>query len=123
MQDFLWVGAGGAIGSMARYGVWRIVEPVSGGFPWATLAVNVSGSFVLGLLAGVLAGRVDHAVRMFAFFGLLGGYTTFSTFSVDTVELVRVGEVGPAVANVVLSVAVGVAAALVGIVVGEAITS
>ncbi len=108
-------------GSMVRYWVWTVVAPRSEGFPWATMAVNLTGSFLLGLLAGLLAGRVDDVVRYGVFFGLLGGYTTFSTFSVDTVELLRVGEVLPAVMNIVLSVAAGLLAAWVGIVAGEAL--
>ena len=120
MADYLWVGAGGAAGSMARYWVWKLVAPTSGGFPWATMAVNVTGSFVLGLLAGILAGRVDPTVRFAVFFGLLGGYTTFSTFTVDTVELFRVGEVFSGVMNVVVAVLAGLAAAWVGILLGEA---
>lgn len=117
----LWVGGGGAVGSMARYAVWAFVAPRSGGFPWATFAVNVSGSFLLGLLAGALAGRLDPIVRFAVFFGLLGGYTTFSTFSVDSVELARVGEWVPAASNVIVSVLLGLAAAWIGIGIGEAV--
>ncbi len=122
MRAFLLVGVGGAVGSMVRYWVWTVVAPRSGAFPWATMAVNLTGSFLLGFLAGLLAGRVDDVVRFGIFFGLLGGYTTFSTFSVDTIELFRVGEVIPAVMNVVLSVAIGLLAAWVGIAAGEAIS-
>lgn len=106
---------------MVRYWVWTVVAPRSEGFPWATMAVNLTGSFLLGFLAGVLAGRLDDVVRYGVFFGLLGGYTTFSTFSVDTVELLRVGEMIPAVMNVVLAVGIGVLAAWVGIAAGEAL--
>jgi CrcB protein len=121
MRAFLLVGAGGAVGSMIRYWVWTVVAPRSEGFPWATMAVNLTGSFLLGFLAGMLAGRVDDVVRYGVFFGLLGGYTTFSTFSVDTVELLRVGEVVPGVMNVVVAVAAGILAAWVGIAAGEAL--
>ena len=122
MRAFLLVGGGGAIGSMARYWVWTLVAPRSAGFPWATMVVNLSGSLVLGLLAGVLADRLDDAIRYAVFFGLLGGYTTFSTFSVDTVELMRVGETFPAaMTNIVIAVLGGIAAAWLGILIGEAI--
>lgn len=121
MSNVMWVGIGGAAGSLARYWVWTVVAPRSSGFPWATYAVNVSGSFLLGLLAGVLVGRIDPAVRFGLMFGVLGGYTTFSTFTVDTIELIRVGEWVPAISNVVLSVATGLGAALAGIMLGEAI--
>ncbi len=121
MRAFLLVGAGGAVGSMARYWVWTVIAPRSEGFPWATMAVNITGSFALGFLAGVLAGRLDDTVRYAVFFGLLGGYTTFSTFSVDTVELVRVGEMWPALANTALAVVAGFAVAWIGILLGEAL--
>jgi CrcB protein len=106
---------------VARYLVWTVVAPRSTGFPWATFAVNVSGSFLLGFLAGILAGRLDPVVRFAVFFGVLGGYTTFSTFTVDTVELARVGEWMPALSSVVLSVVLGVLAAWGGVVLGEAL--
>ena len=120
LSHVLWVGLGGAIGSSARYVVWTIVAPRSTGFPWATFAVNISGSFLLGLLAGILAGRLDPVVRFAVFFGVLGGYTTFSTFTVDAVELARVGEWLPALSSVALSVVLGIAAAWLGVVLGEA---
>jgi len=107
---------------MARYWVWTVVAPRSEGFPWATMAVNLSGSLLLGFAAGVLAGRLDDAVRYSVFFGVLGGYTTFSTFTVDTVELIRVGEIVPTVANVVIAVLGGLLAAWLGIVVGESLS-
>jgi CrcB protein len=121
MRAFFLVGAGGAIGSMARYWVWTVVAPRSAGFPWATMAVNLTGSLALGFLAGILAGRLDDTVRFSIFFGVLGGYTTFSTFSVDNVELLRVGEVVPAVANVTIAVVGGLLTAWVGISAGEAL--
>lgn len=121
MQEFLWVGAGGAAGSMARYWVWQVVAPRSGGFPWATMVVNLTGSFLLGFLAGILAGRLDPTVRFAVFFGVLGGYTTFSTLTVDTVELLRVGEAASAAANVAISLIAGLAAAWAGVLAGEAL--
>ena len=57
------------------------------GFPWATVLVNVTGSFLLGFLAGLYAGRVGPTMRLALFFGFLGGYTTFSTFTSETVVL------------------------------------
>ena len=123
MRAFLLVGAGGAIGSMARYWVWTVVSPRSGGFPWATMTVNLTGSFVLGLLVGLLAGRIGDVTRYLVFFGVLSGYTTFSTFSVDNVELLRVGETLPAAMNIVISVTVGIAAAWLGIWLGEALNA
>ncbi len=121
-KDVLWVGAGGAVGSALRYLVWRAVG-TSGGFPWATVFVNITGSFVLGLLAGLYAGRVGPTMRLALFFGLLGGYTTFSTFTSETVVLARTGSAAMAFGNVAVSVLVGVAAAFLGVLLGEQLTS
>lgn len=114
----MWVGAGGAVGSALRYLVWRAVGS-SGGFPWATIFVNVTGSFLLGLLAGIYAGRVGPTMRLAVFFGFLGGYTTFSTFTSETVVLARTGPAAAAFGNLAVSLIVGVAAAFVGVLLGE----
>ncbi len=121
-KDVLWVGAGGAVGSALRYVVWRVFG-ASGGFPWATLLVNVAGSFLLGLLAGIYAGRVGPTMRLALFFGFLGGFTTFSTFTSETVVLARTGSAAMAFGNVALSVAAGLTAAFVGVLFGEQLAS
>lgn len=118
LKDVMWVGAGGAVGSALRYLVWRAVGS-SGGFPWATIFVNVTGSFLLGLLAGIYAGRVGPTMRLAVFFGFLGGYTTFSTFTSETVVLARTGPAAAAFGNLAVSLIVGVAAAFVGVLLGE----
>lgn len=121
-KDVLWVGAGGAVGSALRYLVWRAVG-TSGGFPWATVLVNVTGSFLLGFLAGLYAGRVGPTMRLALFFGFLGGYTTFSTFTSETVVLARTGSAAMAFGNVAVSVMVGLAAAFVGVMLGEQLST
>lgn len=118
LKDVMWVGAGGAVGSALRYLVWRAVG-TSGGFPWATVFVNVTGSFLLGLLAGVYAGRVGPTMRVAVFFGFLGGYTTFSTFTAETVVLARTGSAAAAFGNVAVSLVAGLTAAFVGVLLGE----
>ena len=122
VRQVLWVGAGGAIGSALRYVVWRAVG-TSGGFPWATVFVNVTGSFVLGLLAGLYAGRVSPTMRLAVFFGLLGGYTTFSTFTAETIVLARTGSTVAAFGNLLISLVAGVTAAFAGVILGEALAS
>ena len=122
LNDVMWVGAGGAAGSALRYLVWRVVG-TSGGFPWATVLVNVTGSFALGFLAGYYAGRVSPHMRLALFFGFLGGYTTFSTFTSETVVLARTGSASVAFANVAVSLVVGVAAAFTGVLLGESLAS
>lgn len=122
IKEVLWVGVGGAVGSALRYLVWRMIG-TSGGFPWATVFVNATGSFLLGLLAGVYAGRVGPTMRLAVFFGLLGGYTTFSTFTAETVVLARTGSAAAAFGNVTVSLGAGLVAAFAGILLGESLGS
>ena len=122
-RDLGFVAAGGAIGSALRYGVAVWLSPRGGdGFPWHTLAVNVTGAFLLGLLMSIAAGRAGwESWQLFAGVGLLGGFTTFSTFSVETLRLIENGMAGAAVANVAGSVALGLGAATLGIFIGRSI--
>lgn len=111
------VAAGGSLGSVARYlvgiGFGRLLGPK---FPWGTLFINISGSLLMGLFAGLFAIRWDlpQAVRIFLTVGVCGGYTTFSTFSLDAFYLIERGEAVAAgaymLASVVLSVAALIAA-------------
>ncbi|HVE16531.1 MAG TPA: fluoride efflux transporter CrcB [Chthoniobacterales bacterium] len=93
---YVWVALGGALGSVARFSIASVLaERLAHPFPWLTLLVNVSGSFVIGLLASLGAHGVaalDTAnARAFLMVGILGGYTTFSSFSLQTLELARSG--------------------------------
>src|SRR5258708_27558432 len=111
MLAYLWVALGGALGSVARFWINGLVsEKISATFPWGTLAVNVTGSFVIGII-GALAipeGRMDSPSRQFAtqflMIGICGGYTTFSSFSLQTLNLLRDREWLYAGGNVILSV-------------------
>src|SRR5262245_31065946 len=90
----IWVGIGGALGSIARYGCAALgVRLLGAGSPWSTLFVNVSGSFAIGLLAALVSedGKplVTGDARAFLMIGVLGGFTTFSSFSLETLELAR----------------------------------
>ncbi|MGE4281101.1 MAG: fluoride efflux transporter CrcB [Magnetospirillum sp.] len=88
----LWVGAGGALGSCARYLSFVVMGQVVGtAFPWGTLFVNIVGSFVMGVLAelGALAWQPSQEVKLLLMTGVLGGFTTFSTFSLDVALLVE----------------------------------
>jgi CrcB protein len=112
------VAAGGAIGAVLRYLLSGWVQGVGGArFPWGTLAVNVVGSFALGLL---MAGLLGHTVtggttRTFWTIGVLGAFTTFSTFSYETLALLSVGDWTAGIANVAANLGLGLAAALVGL--------
>lgn len=101
------VAAGGALGSVARYlaGVYA-ARWLGTGFPWGTLFVNVTGSFLIGALAEGFALRwnADLNTRTLLVAGICGGYTTFSTFSLDIVTLVNRGETVLAAVYVVASV-------------------
>src|SRR5499427_2514444 len=102
---------GGAFGTGCRYGlstfVYSIVERPS--FPYANFIINVSGSFLIGLLAELFEARVlvSPTTRVALLTGVLGGYTTFSSFSFETFSLMRDGEFGLATLNVCLSVFLG----------------
>ncbi|HWT92721.1 MAG TPA: CrcB family protein [Solirubrobacteraceae bacterium] len=105
--------AAGAAGVVSRYGLSTWI----GSAPWAIVGINVLGSFLLGLLAGL--GASDD-VRTVLGVGFLGGFTTFSTFSLDVWSDLEAGRTGRALAVVGLSVVLGVAAAGVGWAAGRA---
>lgn len=115
----LWIAVGGALGSLARYWVSEAIALAVGpAFPWGTLLVNVTGSFVIGAAAGGTIGDTrliaSPFVRQFVMVGLCGGYTTFSAFSLQTVSMLQVGDVGRATLNVVGSVGACLAATAAG---------
>jgi fluoride exporter len=114
---------GGALGALARWGVAEALSHEPGGWPWATLLVNLTGCLVLGLLLALAFVRhPDHRwLRPFLGTGVLGGYTTYSTFAVDVVQQAEAGAWGVAVAYVTLSVLGGIAAASLGVVAGRAL--
>lgn len=109
----MWIGLAGFAGAMARYQVEGLVsQATKGAFPWGTLLVNLSGCFLLGLVATLLTERfLPHpALRSGLTIGFLGAYTTFSTFAYETLRMGEGGAWGLAFMNVVLSVAVGLLA-------------
>lgn len=117
----LQVALGGALGAVLRYqtggAVARWLGPsAAAAFLWATLAVNVTGSFAMGLLAGWLA-RHDGAEgwRLLLGVGLLGGFTTFSAFSLELLGLIERGAPGLALAYALVSVAAGLAGLWLGV--------
>src|SRR5260370_23812030 len=103
-----WVIIGSALGGMTRYGIsGAVARRIGETFPWGTLAVNVSGSFVIGVFAAlVMPGHALAGERMagvFVMTGLCGGYTTFSSFSLPTLNLARDGEWPRALPHIVAS--------------------
>src|SRR6185312_1062979 len=125
MLAYLWVAIGGAVGSMGRYGMNGLIPQKTGAFPWATLIINVSGSFVIGILGALTAsqGRMTSQSRVFAtqllITGVCGGYTTFSSFSLQTLYLIRDGEWFYAAGNILLSVILCLVAVWIGYVLGD----
>lgn len=110
MWNAFWIFLGSGLGGLARWGASGFVASRLGEtFPWGTLAVNLSGSLLIGFVATLTGpeGRwlAPAAFREFFMLGLLGGYTTFSSFSLQTLNLAREGEWARAAANVLLSVA------------------
>jgi len=118
------IAVAGAFGALARYGLdgW-ISRRAPTSFPWGTFAINVTGSFLLGLAFVLMTERFrpDPWLRSAVTIGFLGAYTTFSTFSLETYRLVEDGAYGLALANVVGSVAAGLTAVYAGVVLGRAL--
>ena len=120
MERLLFVGLGGAVGAMARYGLGRAL-PVSG-FPWPTFLANSLGGLLMGLLVGWLGLRANaggETLRLLLGVGLLGGFTTFSAFSLETVEMIERRDWALAMGYVAGSVIVSVAALLIGLMIAR----
>jgi len=106
---YLWVALGGALGSMGRYWCSGVAARLVGEtFPWGTLFVNVTGSFLIGFFATLTGpdGRIfaGTTTRQFFMLGIFGGFTTFSSFSLQTLNLVQDGELLQAGGNIIGSV-------------------
>jgi CrcB protein len=114
---YLLAALGGALGALARWGVATALPHSPGGWPWATLLVNLTGCLLFGALIALLAARSPEPpwVRPFLAVGVLGGYTTYSAFAVEVVGLAEVGEPLLAGGYVFLSVAGGVLAVAAGV--------
>jgi CrcB protein len=112
-MDYLAVAIGGAAGSVARYAVSTLLRTAPGTFPVGTFAVNLLGSLLIGLCAG-LAERGAPWVRPWLMAGFLGGFTTFSAFSLENMRLLRDGSLGTALAYALVSVSAGILLAYAG---------
>jgi CrcB protein len=122
-MNVLLVALGGAIGSAARYLVGALVANQFGpDFPWGTFIVNVSGSFLIGvILSFVGGGQLPAGARPFLAVGIMGGYTTFSTYSHETLQLIQGGEFGAATFNTLGQVVTGLVGVYLGVVFGRAL--
>lgn len=116
------IGIGGFAGAIARYLVDGAVSArLAGAFPWGTLVVNLSGSFLLGLLFALSAERaiLPAQVRGPVLFGFVGAYTTFSTYMLESWRLIEGGSIALALGNVLGSVALGLVAVFAGLAIGR----
>lgn len=122
MNQILGIMLGGALGSLFRYALSNGIYACLGrDFPYGTLAVNVIGSFLMGVLTILLIekGEVSETLKLTLLVGFLGAFTTFSTFSMDTLNLINAGQLLRAFLNVFLNVGVCVFAVWVGMLFGK----
>jgi CrcB protein len=118
----LYIALGSAVGGVSRYLLGGLIQRLTGGtFPLGTLVINVTGSFLVGLLYRYAAdsAAITPEIRAMLTIGLCGGYTTFSSFSYETVRLIEDGEAGRALAYVGLSVLLSVGGTMLGIAAGR----
>lgn len=123
MTNILLAAVGGAIGSVLRYlvGVFTL-RWFGPAFPWGTLAVNIVGSFIIGLMVEMIARRFNASMelRVFIVTGIIGGFTTWSSFSLDTMVLFERGAIAAAAAYVIGSLVLSFAAVFAGLALGRA---
>ena len=121
-MKYLWVGLGGALGSLARYVLGLVIyERMGTRFPYGTFVINVSGCFVIGLVLTVLDEQLglSPAWREAMAIGFIGAFTTFSTFEYETLRAVQHGQAATALTYLVSSVALGFVAVWAGSLVGK----
>ena len=121
-MEYLWVGMGGFVGANARFALGRLaVERFGTGFPVGTLAINVSGSILIGILLTLLTQRAvpNDIWRLLLVVGFLGGYTTFSSYSFEAVALIEDGLLGRAAWYVIGGNALGLLGCYGGMIVAR----
>lgn len=115
MHTLLQVALGGALGASGRYLTGLAAIRLAGpGFPWATLAVNIVGSFAMGVIVVLLGHYSANRFAPFLMIGVLGGFTTFSAFSLDAMTILERGQTGLAATYVIASVGLSLAAIFAG---------
>jgi CrcB protein len=121
---YLMVGVGGFLGSVLRFWLGSFIGGRLGArFPYGTFVINVTGSFLIGMIVTVLAAKAHWSPnwRYLILIGFIGGYTTFSTFEFETLRLAQDGQMLMAILNVTLSVVVGLVGVWAGAIAGRAI--
>lgn len=116
LAKLLWIALGGALGTLARYATTVALKPWSASFPYGTLAVNLLGCLLIGVLHGVFADRwiAREEIRLALLVGFLGGFTTFSTFALDNAIFIERGSMIRAAVNILASNILGVALVFAG---------
>ena len=118
MKLALLLALGGALGTLARFGLSLVAAPYSQALPWGTILINVLGSFAIGAFGTLTLAQgrypVSEDLRLFVMVGFCGGFTTFSAFSLQTFDLLRSGAMLRAAINVTVSVLMCVAAVALG---------
>ncbi len=115
IKNILLVAAGGGIGAALRYGFYLLLKPQA--FPYATLIINIAGSFLLGIIMAISIkenNTLPENTRLFLATGICGGFTTFSTFSYENIYLLQAGKYNLAFIYIFASVVAGIAAAWLG---------
>jgi fluoride exporter len=127
---YLWVAIGGALGGVSRFWLSGLIAARFGEtFPWGTLVINITGSFLIGIFAALVTpeGRLDSQSRVFVtqflMIGVCGGYTTFSAFSLRTLQLMQERQWIYACGNVILSVTLCMIAVWLGYLLGSIFNS
>ena len=117
-STYLLLALGGALGTLARYGVVSAAAALPKTLPWGTIGVNIAGSFVIGFFGTLTLahGRypLSENMRLFVMVGFCGGFTTFSSVSLQTLDLLRNGAIGRGLVNILLSVALCLCAVAAG---------
>ncbi|MCX7319926.1 MAG: fluoride efflux transporter CrcB [Hyphomicrobiales bacterium] len=116
-MNFVLVFVGGGLGATLRHLInLTCARCMAPGFPWGTFVINITGSTVMGLIAGYFAfkGGASQSLRLFLMTGILGGYTTFSAFSLDAALLYERGELGLSLTYVLGSVVLSIAGLFAG---------
>ena len=116
IKNILAVGAGSFIGGAARYLVSLAMKGIGKGYPWATLAVNLAGCLMIGLLWGLLSRNAAENTSwgLFLTVGLCGGFTTFSTFSKEALAMLQTGQIWGFASYIAISVLAGIALVALG---------
>ncbi len=122
MTRYLYIALGAALGANARYlvGVWAGAR-FGAAFPYGTFLVNVTGSLILGFLLTLATGRLalSSEMRLLLAVGFLGSYTTFSSYTVESLALMRGGSLGSGLLNIFANNLLGLAAALIGVLLAQ----